>query len=101
MARPAEEPSEAIANASVANAGGPNALGPTPFENASDPLTPPWAVIPVPEHVSTSAWQMSYYDPTSDADASVFAKLPSGPCDLATGRLLPGGFHPGHKFRQT
>ncbi len=103
----AETPSPAVIQGSVPNAGGPNSLGPTPFENASDPVSPPWATIPVPEHVSTSAWQQSYYDPTSGADASVFRKLPSGPCDLQTGRFTdasataPGGFHPGHKFRQT
>src|SRR6185437_10025325 len=96
----AQKPSPAVAQASVPGTS-QSALGPTPFENASDPTQPPWATIPIPEHVSTSAWQQSYYDPTSDADASVFAKLPSGPCDLLTGKVQAGGFHPGHKFRQT
>jgi hypothetical protein len=91
-------PVPAVIQASVP--GGSN-LGPTPYANASDPDGPPWAVIPVPEHVSTGLWQESYYDPTSTADASVFAKLPSGPCDLQTGRLAGDGFHAGHKFRQT
>lgn len=89
-------PTAAVIEASVPGSG----IGVTPFPDASDPAGEPWAVIPVPEHVSTGLWQESYYDPTSTADASVFRKLPSGTCDLQTGRVV-SDFHPGHKFRQT
>lgn len=58
----------------------------------SDPGKPPFGHIPVPEHVSTGLWQQSWYDPTSDATVSNYTKLPSGPCDIATGRLTGEGF---------
>lgn len=98
MAGTKEVPSPVVVDASVPHSG--TDLGPTPFPYPSNPGEPPWAVIPVPQHVSTSAWQMSYYDPTNTEDASVFAKRPSGPVDIETGKLTGEGFHPGHHWRQ-
>lgn len=94
----AQQPSPAVSAGSVP--GNPTNLGPTPWPAAAQPSQEPWAVIPVPEHVSTGLWQQSYYDPTSSEDAAVYTKRPSGPCDLETGKLLDTGFHPGHHWRQ-
>lgn len=68
--------------------------------NPSNPHAEPYGHIPVPEHVSVGLWQQSWYNPESQAAVSEYVKLPSGPCDLATGRLTGKGF-PGHqKFGQ-
>jgi hypothetical protein len=75
--------------------------GPASFPQASVPAQPPFDSIPVPQHVSTGAWQMSFYDATATEPASVFTKLQSGPLDITTGRPTGEGFHQGkHRFRQ-
>lgn len=65
------------------------------LESPSNPGEPPFGSIPVPPHVSVGLWQQSWYDPSSDAKVSNYEKLPSGPCDLRTGRLTGEGF-PSH-----
>lgn len=68
----------------------------SPFPDPTNPDAPPFASLPIPDHFSTTFWQETYYDPTSDAPASLFAKLPSGSVDAETGRLTEP-FHPGSK----
>ena len=63
-----------------------------PFAHPSDPKSPPYGQINIPEHVSTSTWQESFYDPTSQAQVSQFGKLESGPLDIRTGRFTGEGF---------
>lgn len=67
-----------------------------PTEQApSNPHAEPYGQIAVPDHVSTSTWQQSWYDPSSAATVSNYKKLPSGPCSLETGHLTGEGF-PSH-----
>jgi len=68
----------------------------SPFPDPSMPAAPPFSTVPVPDHFSTTFWQETYYEPTSDAPASLFVKLPSGSISPDTGRLT-GPFHPGSK----
>ena len=75
--------------------------GPASFPQPSVPAKPPFDSIAVPQHVSTGAWQMSFYDSTATEPASVFEKLHSGPVSLQDGRFT-GSFHQGkRRFRQT
>jgi len=66
--------------------------GDEPFPDPARPHEDPFGEVPQPEHVSTSKWQTSFYDATSQGDASVFKKLPSGPVDMQTGRRVGEGF---------
>lgn len=77
-------------------------IGPSGFPRPATPAKPPFDEIAVPQHVSTGAWQMSFYDPTSQADASVWKKPQnSGVLDINTGKTVDT-FHQGkRRFRQT
>lgn len=58
-----------------------------PFPDPTYPESPPFATIPTAAHLSTEIWQTSYYDATSPAPMGAYVQLPSGPCDLVTGKL--------------
>lgn len=63
-----------------------------PFPQPVQPEQDPFAAIPQPGHISSEAWQTSYYDATSSAPMGAFVQLGAGPCDVATGQLKDGDF---------
>lgn len=71
------------------------------FNYPAEPTQPPFDVIPVPDHVGTGIWQESYYDPTSQAPAVGFAKLPSGAASIEDGKLTGDGFPGDDVWKQT
>lgn len=71
----------------------------SPYAEPSLPEIDPFRTITAPPHVSSEIWQESYYDPRSQAPVSGFAKRPSGPVSLETGKII-GDFHQGHRWQQ-
>lgn len=63
-----------------------------PFPNPSHPTDEPFGSVANPPHISFEIWQASYYDPTSQAPASLFVKRPAGPVSLETGKFTGEGF---------
>lgn len=77
----------------------PNAAS-VPFPDPSRPSAEPFGTVENPPHISFEIWQASFYDPTSQAPASVFIKRPAGPVSLETGRLTGEGFGGQDRWKQ-
>lgn len=93
---PGREPYLAGSRTAAAAAAMPSPFGPC----ATNPEEDPWSVIPQPDHISSEAWQTSYYNATSQAPMGAYVQRPSGPCDITTGQLTGAEFPNSGVWRQ-